>query len=50
MDPNTLNFYPDPEFRSNLDPDPGLTKNLKTVLEGNKFLFIKREKFCLLRL
>ena len=24
VDPNTLNLDPDPEFRPNLDPDPGL--------------------------
>ena len=24
MDPNTLNFYPDPEFRLNLDTDSDL--------------------------
>ena len=44
MDPNTLDLDPDPEFCSNLDPDPGLgyvinfENNLLNNLRGKTFL------------
>ena len=46
VDPNTLNWDPDPEFWSNLDPDPWLynqfwKKKIKTILEKNNFLWNK---------
>ena len=46
VDPNTLNFNPDPGFWPNLHPDPGLynqfwKKKFKIILEKNNFLWIK---------
>ena len=36
VDPNTLNLHPDPGFRANLDPDPGLNfKNFERKIQNN---------------
>ena len=40
VDPNSLNFDPDPEFWPNLDSDPGEKKNLDNFRENNFLLKI----------
>ena len=45
MDPNTLNLDPDPEFRPNLDLDPGLGYQFKIILKKDNLL--QKHIFCL---
>ena len=45
VDPNTLNLDPDPEFRPNLDLDPGLGYQFKIILKKDNLL--QKHIFCL---
>ena len=35
VDPNSLTLNPDPEFRSNLEPDPGVMLSIFNLKENN---------------